>query len=560
MKTAARHDRPHPGPLPQERESNIPRLSWANAFGRHICPEASGRKAATATLMDKFSSSVIIFSLSPGERAGVRAVVIFLFTFAITALADTTNLPPGVQPVPYNPKAFRPDPAYTNDAYNADVQLKIYGDKRAVPTTRPMIELGRELYRQGPFKPGYEWLGKKNLVFANLLVSGDWRSAVAYNNTPADDFGIAATRLNLDVDLRFTATERIHAFIRPLDKGGNFTSATFGTDNNQAKVHLDGNVDALFFEGDLGAIGSGITGRDSRFDLPFTVGLIPLFFQNGIWLEDAFVGGAFSIPARNSRRFGFSNFDVTFFAGFDKVSSPAFVTGKTKTPVDAHGRVFGAAVFIDAMQGYWEGGYAYLNGDGKLSGADYHNFTVAFTRRYFNRLSNSLRVIANVGQDGLPGIGHTANGVIFLAENSLVTSLPSTLVPYCNLFLGVDRPQSVARDAGAGGILKNTGILFETDGLTGYPTLDATANNTYGGALGIEYLFNLDQQIVFEAATVQVMDSAANRAAQGAQYGVGIRYQIPLNHSWILRADAMYGWFNSASDVAGARLELRYKF
>ena len=303
-----------------------------------------------------------------------------------------------------------------------------------------------------------------------------------------------------------------------------------------------------------------MTGHESKFDLPFTVGLIPLFFQNGVWLEDTFVGGAFTIPARNSRLFNFSNFDVTFFAGFNKVTSPAFVTGKKKTLEDSHGRVFGVAFFIDAMQSYWKGGYAYLNGGENLSGADYHNLTLAFTRRYFDRVSNSVRVIANVGQDGLPGISHTANGVVLLVENSLVTSLPSTLVPYCNLFLGVDRPQSVARDAGAGGILKNTGILFETDGLTGYPTLDATANNTYGGVLDLEYLFNLDQQIVFEAATVQVMDSAANRGAQGAQYGVGVRYQLPLNHSWILRADAMYGWRNAAQDVAGVRVELRYKF
>jgi hypothetical protein len=390
---------------------------------------------------------------------------------------------------------------------------------------------------------------------------------VAWNDNGAGDgFGVAATRLNLDVDLKFTATERLHAFFRPLDNNNNFTSATFGAGHSDAKLHLDGNPDALFFEGDLGAIGAGITGRDSKVDLPFALGLIPLLFQNGVWLEDAFIGGAFTIPARNSRLFDLSNFDVTFFAGFDKVTSPAFVEPARPgsvgggAPDDSHGRVYGMAVFIDAMQGYWEAGYAYLDGTDGINGASYHNFTAAFTRRYFDRVSNSLRVIANVGQSGLPGVGKTANGVIFLMENSLVTSRPYTFVPYCNLFVGVDHPQSVARDAGAGGILKNTGILFETDGLTGFPTLDPTANNTYGGALGLEYLFNLDQQIVIETATVQVMDHANNRVANGAQYGVGARYQIPLTHSWILRADAMYGWRNSDNNVAGARVELRYKF
>ena len=485
----------------------------------------------------------------------------FLALVADPALADySTNASPGVQPVPYDPKAFRPDPSYTNDAYNADVQLRIYGDKRAVPTTRPMIEIGRELYRQGPFEPGYDWPGKKNLIFANLLVSGDWRNAVGYNKVSPTDYGIAATRLDLDVDLRFTATERIHAFFRPLDKNGRFTSATFGTGNNKGKLPLNGNADALFFEGDAGAITAGLTGHDSKFDLPFTFGLIPLLFQNGVWLQDAFTGVAFTIPARNSKLFDFSNFDVTFFAGFDDINSPAFVTGTNKTPDTKDGRVVGVAFFVDAMQGYWEGGYAYLIGDDALDGASYNNFTLAFTRRYFNRLSNSIRVIANAGQEGLPGIGRTANGVVFLMENSLVTSRPYTLVPYCNLFAGIDHPQSVARDAGAGGVLNNTGILFEPDALSGYPNLDATANNTYGGALGLEYLFNLDQQIILETATVQVFDDANNRVAKGAEYGLGVRYQLPLNHSWILRADAMYGWRDSNTDIAGTRVELRYKF
>ncbi len=490
---------------------------------------------------------------------GCWLLVVGCWMFSIAhSPADTTNLPPGVQPVPYDPAVFRPDPGYTN-LYNADVQLRIYGDKRAVPTTRPLLELGRELYRQGPFEPGVNVLGRKNLVFANLLVSGDWRNAVAYNDTGPNQFGIAATRLNLDVDLRFTATERLHAFFRPLDQNNKFTSVTFGHGNGGEKLHLDGAPEALFFEGDLGAIGAGLTGRDSKFDLPFAVGLIPLLFQNGVWLEDAFTGVAFTIPARNSRLFDLSNFDVTFFTGLNKVTSPAFVNSGGRLD-NSHVRVFGVTTFVDAMRGYWEGGYAYLEGDRDLGFASYHNFTLAFTRRYFDRVSNSLRVIANVGQDSLPGVGRTANGVLLLMENSLVTRLPYTLVPYCNLFVGVDRPQSVARDAGAGGVLKNTGILFETDGLTGYPTLDATARNTYGGALGLEYLFKLDQQIVFEAATVQVMDNSSDRFAPGPQYGVGVRYQIPLTHSLILRTDAMYGWLGDADDVAGARVELRLKF
>jgi len=69
-----------------------------------------------------------------------------------------------------------------------------------------------------------------------------------------------------------------------------------------------------------------------------------------------------------------------------------------------------------------------------------------------------------------------------LVENSWITSSPLRVVPYANFFVGWDRPQSVARAGVSGGILRNTGINFEIDGLNGYPTLDATASDTAGGS------------------------------------------------------------------------------
>ena len=216
--------------------------------------------------------------------------------------------------------------------------------------------------------------------------------------------------------------------------------------------------------------------------------------------------------------------------------------------------------FIEANEGYWELGYGFTDGRSDLASLDYHNLTAAFTRRYFGRISNSTRVIWNFGQDPAAGLKQNADGVLILIENSYMTALPSTLVPYLNLFAGFDRPQSLARDAGAGGVLKNTGLLFETDGLTGFPKLDDTGRNTFGGALGVEYLFNLDQQIVLEAALVKRRDLNANTIALGDEIGVGARYQLPLNNAWILRADAMYAWRDNDRNLAGVRLELRRKF
>jgi hypothetical protein len=104
-------------------------------------------------------------------------------------------------------------------------------------------------------------------------------------------------------------------------------------------------------------------------------------------------------------------------------------------------------------------------------------------------------------------------------------------------------------------MLKNTGINFESDGLTGYPTLDDGANESFGGALGAEYLFNLDRQIVIEGALVERMDDSP----LGSQYALGARYQHRISNAWIVRLDAMHGWREGLDDVFGMRLEFRRK-
>ncbi|WP_306251601.1 hypothetical protein [Parvularcula sp. IMCC14364] len=221
----------------------------------------------------------------------------------------------------------------------------------------------------------------------------------------------------------------------------------------------------------------------------------------------------------------------------------------------------GVVGFFEFDQGYLETGYAYLS-DGDHSNGDhsYHNLTAAFTKRYFGKISNSTRVIVNVGQDPGPGIEDTADGVLFLSENSLITSKPLTLVPYANFWAGFGKTQSVARAGAAEDILRNTGLTFESDGLTGYPTLDATAIDTVGGAIGIQNLFSLEQQLVMEVSAV-VPHGNKEGPAKDVQLGAGIRYQRPLSNSVIFRADAMYGHFGDDNDSStGIRFELRRKF
>lgn len=452
--------------------------------------------------------------------------------------------------VEHDRSVFGPDPDYGDIPYDYQAQLDIYGAKYLNRTQRPLLELGRRLYHSGPFRRLPNLLGDHNVIIPQLLVYGDLRIGSAYN-AAATEIGTVAGRLNLDVDLKLTATERIHALFRPLDDDGEFTRFDFLGDSTGFKDSFDPEPNALFFEGDLGAILGGLSGRDAPFDMPVAAGLMPLLFHNGVWVEDAFTGGAFTLPSRNSRLLDWSNFDITFFAGFDRVSNPALPDAE-----DA-GRLFGVNTFIEAYQGYAEVGYAFLSGDAD-AGRDLHSVALSFTRRYGTFISNSIRYIGAFAQDSDPELAE-GGGHLVLWESSLITSRPYTVVPYLNLFFSVDHPVSAARNVEAGGILKTTGINFETDGLTGFPTLDPTAENAAGGALGINLLGSrLNRQLVLEAAATFPWDAEPEHP--GAQFGFGLRAQHALTNALLVRVDGMYGLRGDLDDVKGARLELRHKF
>lgn len=473
------------------------------------------------------------------------------------------EMSPGVKEVPNDQKAFGPDPHYGN-TYEPTQQIEIYGGKRTIHEQRPLVEIGQPLYVEGPLATNYNDIGAKNLVTPAFSVFGDWRTAFAYNNNgPGKEVGQLATRLNLETDLQLTATERLHALFRPLDLNGEFTHVdVVGPNQTNGSLPLNVTPRTLFFEGDLGNITAGLTDKYQSFDLPFAVGLVPLLFQNGIWVNSAMIGGAASIAGQNSPVFHISNMDVTFFSGFDNVTTPAIKNPDGRL-TDHDLSVYGVADFIEANEGYWESGVGWIQDNRGLPfNQSYGDATIAFTKRYFGWLSNSLRAVYAFGQDAQPNGQHTADGIIFLMENSLISPKELVLVPYFDGFAGFGHPQSLMRNADAGGILFNTGITFETDGLTGFPKLDDSGQDTYGGAIGVEYLFNLDQQIVLEASTVQVRTNSVElgRQARGAEYGLGARYQRNITNSLLFRADVIYADELNQHDVAGIRAELRQKF
>jgi len=130
---------------------------------------------------------------------------------------------PEAKLVPHSDAVFSPDPSYEDRPYSDEAQLKIYGGKFSVPTPRPLLELGRPQYQNGPLKRSGTALGLKNPIDQSFSIYGDMRVGAARNINGATQNNVLAARLNVDMDYRFTGTERIHAFFRPLDNGTEFT-------------------------------------------------------------------------------------------------------------------------------------------------------------------------------------------------------------------------------------------------------------------------------------------------------------------------------------------------
>ena len=396
--------------------------------------------------------------------------------------------------------------------------------------------------------------GAKNPINFHLMAYGDLRVAAAYydNGVAAangkTDQSVIATRLNLDLDLALTATERLHAFVRPFDKNGSFTRYQIsGGVEDEFVDEFDFDIETLFFEGDLGAMSQGWTGETNSLDLPVALGRVPLFTQNGIWLNDGVDGVAFGITAKNSPTLDVSNYDVTFFAGFDQVTTAAVPGSDDNAKVYRSGR-------LRRSPGRLRGIRLRLRGcrPGRPELPQPHRRVHPALRRPGGQQRPADRQLRAERDD------EDGRRAAVLVENSLIPRRPLNAVPspinfvaYCNLFAGFDSPQPLARAAGTGGVLANTGINFESDGLTDYPTLDASARESFGGALGMEYLFKLDRQIVVEAAIVERMGGSV----LGSEYALGARYQHPISNAWIVRFDVMHGWRQGLKDLSGVRLE-----
>ncbi len=413
---------------------------------------------------------------------------------------------------------------------------------------QPLFEAGNPYQGTGSFEHNLFLPG--GAVFQpSLLVWGTYRSAwnETFDEEGRRDVSEWANRLDIFGEYRLSGTERLVVGLRPLDKDGEFYGHDFKSGEGRSDVN--GNIETLFFEGDFGELFPFLDPDDSRaLDYGFSVGRQPLFFQDGVMLNDVVdVVGV----TRNSKRFwGFSNVRMTGLLGWNEINRGGGPEGDDAT-------LIGFMVEADNYDRTIEADTVYTSGDNDSDGL-YLGY--GSTQRIKGH-NTTFRANASMDMDD-EGSLQVDDGLLLSAEISK-TLHGSDDVLYINSFLGIDDYRSAAQGPASPGPLARTGILFAGSGIgtTGAP-LGGASDDSVAVAVGGQKFFSGGREnVILEVGARYNYDATRSAIATGG------RWQRAWGQHAVFAADAYTGWDDSGGanggfdgGFVGGRFELLFKF
>lgn len=185
---------------------------------------------------------------------------------------------------------------------------------------KPLLELGDPFLGTGPIGEGFT-LPTGAVWQPSFLLFGTYRTAIQTFNTGDETFSEWAQRLDLFGNLQLSGTERVLIGIRPLDQNGNFTGYYFEPDGarlDEWESELNARITHLFFEGEFGEIFPSLDPGDSKeLDLGFSVGRQPLFYQEGMLINDRV--DSVGITKNNILLPGLTNLQMTLLYGWNEI-------------------------------------------------------------------------------------------------------------------------------------------------------------------------------------------------------------------------------------------------
>ncbi|MGE9290265.1 MAG: hypothetical protein ACQKBT_04690 [Puniceicoccales bacterium] len=397
-----------------------------------------------------------------------------------------------------------------------------------------LLSFGDPFFGPGPINKGFE-IPTGAVWNPQFFIFGTYSTAVQ----TFDDGNVQTTEwvnaIDLFANLNLTPTERLLVGFTPLDKDGNFTGYQWDPEEKGLDA-LNGNIETLFFEGHLTSLFPGLLDSSVDWNVDFSVGRQPLFYQDGILLNDNI--DSIGITRTSLFWLGSSATTITGLFGWDNIDRGTGVNTEEQ----------GASLFglftqwnYDDLQVQFD--VTYVDG-GSGNEGDGTNISLGANTRLWGWLNTTSSINQSIA-DGEETEGNGTGTLLFTQFSTQPSYTVDNL--YLSAFLGIDEYTSAARGANSGGPLGQAGILFAATGLGTFgPALNSTGQKTAGGALGYQHFIgDINQQIIGEIGAVTSLQGDSDTAvATGAEYVLGFwqHFILTLGASVTFQEDTQTGY------------------
>lgn len=442
-----------------------------------------------------------------------------------------------------------PAPLIAGDHHSSELStdaVPILAEDEEPEPTPPIFQRGEKFLASGNLAPGIE-LPTGAIWQPALWVFGDARTAIGhYANGVEDPRQFWASRIDIFANLKLTPTERILIGFSPLTEKRRNTGILYTDEGGVEYVNgLNPYVTTLFFEGEFGEIFPNLDPDDNRnFDFGFSIGRQPLFFQEGMMINDSvdalgITRDTIVIPGltpdlRATGVFGWNNIR----RGDNELDDSAFLLG-----------LFTEADFRKSTANL---DLAYVISD-EDEGGDGFYFGASAVQR-FGLYNTAFRINTSTAIEKRgPAVD---NGVLMFSEVSRTVTASENVV-YANAFWAIGNYTSAARDSLTGGPLGQVGILFAAPAVgLGGSALSNRADSVFGGSIGHQMFFNEDK-------TQLVMELGGRKDTDGSDAGVvafGGQLLHALNNRSSIQVDGFVSAGQDRKAGTGLRMELRTRF
>jgi hypothetical protein len=411
----------------------------------------------------------------------------------------------------------------------------------------PLLELGNGFLDTGPLTQGFTLPGGA-VWQPRLWVFGTYRTALqSFDPGTKPRTTEWANRLDLFANLQLTGTERLLIGLRPFDRdvSGGFAGWQIEpTGTSGGKEFFNADISTLFFEGDLG---STFPDLDTKGILPidfgYSVGRQPLFYQNGMLMNDTV--DAVGIT-RNSIHVPFSsNMQLGFFYADKHIRRPNRPLGVGPEP-----SLWGITSSTDILESTYD--VDLLRENDQIYGDTW--FVGAAAIQHYGLLNTALRVNASL-PDGKQNLVST-KGVLFSLETSF-TPFRSDDIVYFNPYVALGNFTQASKDPIVAGPLGALGITYAAYGIgTAVSPLSSAAQDVAGFALGYEAFWDNHRR----SLTLELGVREQTRVHTFNAQAIGARFQQALGQRVVLEVDTTYTRQENHDNAYGLRTELLYQF